>query len=78
MREPPVGRPPHKPIYPSWWPSMVHRWPVVGYHWLSVPSRTKWSFARRTETSYRNLFKKYHLAGLEISHLYSLVMASGF
>ena len=33
---PPVGKPPCNLIFPHRWPPVVHRWPVVGYHGLSV------------------------------------------
>ena len=33
---PPVGKPPRNLIFPHWWPSVVQRWPVVGYRGLSV------------------------------------------
>ena len=33
---PPVGKPPRNLSFPHRWPPVVHRWPVVGYHGLSV------------------------------------------
>ena len=33
---PPVGKPSCNLIFPHRWPPVVHRWPLVGYHGLSV------------------------------------------
>ena len=39
---PPVGKLPCSLIFPHRWPPVVHRWPVVGYHGLSVREYTNW------------------------------------
>ena len=36
-RWPPMGKPSCNLIFPHRWPPVLHRWPLVGYHGLSVP-----------------------------------------
>ena len=81
---PPVGKPSCNVIFPHRWPPVVHRWPLVGYHRLSVRVATDWippksNMAERSFSTAKNIYTpiRNRLTPLHLEELMLLKLNSG-